>query len=149
METAGRCISVSDESSLGRFGEQVAFYPIKKKKKKRCILCGFKLKSSALDPIWYECGHNVQILSCVYIVYCPMHWMEDLPLKQTVTSISIVDMSIKCQDQNNIVLTQKRRKYSLFSFFYFLLFFHIFLSPHCWITSDIAICHHLRPPSSV
>ena len=106
---------VSDESSLGRFGEQVAFY------------VGLSLSLVLWTRHDTDADKMFKFLSHVYIVYCPMHWMEALPLEQTLTSISIVDMSIKCQDQNNIVLTQKGGKYSLFSVFCFFFFFSFFL----------------------
>ena len=106
---------VSDESSLGRFGEQVAFY------------VGLSLSLVLWTRHDTDADKMFKFLSHVYIVYCPMHWMEALPLEQTLTSISIVDMSIKCQDQNNIVLTLKGGKiFSFFCFLFFLLFFFFF-----------------------
>ena len=110
---------VSNESSLGRFGEQVAFY------------VGLSISLVLWTRHDTDADKMFKFLSRVYIVYCPMHWMEALLLEQTLTSISIVDKSIKCQDQNNIVLTQKGGKYSLFSvfcFFFFFYFFFFFLS---------------------
>ena len=56
----GQPIGVSDESSPGRFGEQVAFY----------VVLSFSL------VLWTRHDadvDSVQILSRLYIVYYPMH----------------------------------------------------------------------------